>query len=172
MRTLLAVTLICAASAAAAINLNKVKAAAETDTGKAVTAAAGNAANDAAIDKMNKKLQNVQNDKGRILFKAAKAEIDPKCDKTMKAIADIMGEFPGTHVQVNGHTDSVGKKAANLKLSQDRADAVVAYLTSKKGVDAKRLSGKGFGDEKPIGDNKTAAGRTKNRRVDFTVTSM
>jgi outer membrane protein OmpA-like peptidoglycan-associated protein len=90
----------------------------------------------------------------------------------MKAIADIMAQFPGTHVQVNGHTDNKGKKSANLKLSQARAEAVVSYLVSKKGVDGKRLSAKGFGDEKPIADNATADGRTKNRRVDFTVTSM
>jgi len=180
MRIPLAVTLVCAASVAAALNLGKAKDAgksvAASDTGKAVGAAATVSANDAAmkvvIDKMNKKLQNVQNEKGPILFTAGKAVVDPKCDKTMQAIADIIGEFSGTHVQVNGHTDSKGKKSANLKLSQDRADAVVAYLVKNKAVDAKRLSAKGFGDEKPIGDNKTEAGRTKNRRVDFTVTAL
>jgi outer membrane protein OmpA-like peptidoglycan-associated protein len=180
MRIALAVTLICAASAATALNLGKVKDAGKTvaasDTGKAVGNAAGASAHEAAmkvaVDKMNKKLENVQSENGPILFVTGKAVIDPACDKTMQAIADIMSEFTGTHVQVNGHTDNVGKKAANLKLSQARADAVVAYLVKNKGVDGKRLSAKGFGDEKPIGDNKTPAGRAKNRRVDFTVTSM
>ncbi|MEK7474023.1 MAG: OmpA family protein [Candidatus Coatesbacteria bacterium] len=180
MRMVLALTLVLAGSTAVALNLGKAKDAgksvAATDAGKAAgtaaTTAASGAVNQALIDKMNKKLQNVQNENGPILFKAGKAEIDPKCDKTMKAITDIMAEFPGTHVQVNGHTDSKGKKSANQKLSQDRAAAVVAYLVSKKGVEARRLSAKGFGDEKPIADNKTADGRTKNRRVDFTVTSL
>lgn len=138
------------------------------EAGKAVEAGA----KESLLSAMTKKLKKVQNDKGPIKFKTGKAEIDPACDKTMIAIAAIMTDYPGFHVQVDGHTDNVGNAEANRKLSQDRADAVVKYLVSTKGVDGKRLSAKGFGDSKPIADNKTKKGQAKNRRVDFTVTKM
>ncbi len=127
---------------------------------------------DTALAAVTKKLKRVQNEKGPIKFKTGKAEVDPACDRTMTAIAAIMSDYPGVHVQVDGHTDNVGNPDANLKLSEDRADAIVKYLVAKKGVDAKRLSAKGFGDSKPIADNKTKKGQAKNRRVDFTVTQM
>ncbi len=127
---------------------------------------------DTALAAITKKLKKVQNEKGPIKFKTGKSEVDPACDRTMTAIAAIMSDYPGFHVQVDGHTDNVGNPEANRKLSQDRADAVVKYLVDKKGVDAKRLSAKGFGDTKPIADNKTKKGQARNRRVDFTVTQM
>lgn len=130
----------------------------------------GKSVKSGALEKITKKLKNVQNEKGPILFKTGKAEIDPVCDPTMQKIADIIKDFPGFHVQVDGHTDNVGKPESNLKLSQERAAAVVTYLVNQKGTDAQRLSAKGWGDAKPIADNKTEAGRAKNRRVDFTVT--
>ena len=125
-----------------------------------------------ALAAVAKKLKKVQNEEGPIRFKTAKSEIDPACDKTMTAIAVIMSDYPGFHVQVDGRTDNIGNPDANRKLSQDRADAVVKYLVEKKGVDGRRLSAKGFGDSKPIADNKTKKGQARNRRVDFTVTQM
>jgi outer membrane protein OmpA-like peptidoglycan-associated protein len=71
-------------------------------------------------------------------------------------------------VEVQGHTDDRGGEAANKKLSQERAEAVVKYLT-EKGVQANRLTAVGHGQEKPIADNKTADGRQKNRRVEFKI---
>ncbi len=129
-------------------------------------------ASDAAMDQFTKRLKRAQNEKGPIRFKKGKADVDPACDPTMKYIAKIIKDSPGFHVQVDGHTDNVGKPQSNRKLSQERAEAVVKYLVEKKGLDAKRLSAKGFGDSQPIADNKTAQGRAKNRRVDFTVTKM
>ena len=129
------------------------------------------AANSAA-EQFTKKLKKAQNEKGPIRFKKGKAEIDPACDPTMKYIAKLIKDTPGFHVQVDGHTDNVGNPESNKKLSQDRSDAVVKYLVGKKGVDAGRLSAKGWGDSQPIADNKTEKGRAKNRRVDFTVTKM
>lgn len=127
---------------------------------------------DTALAAVTKKLKKVQNEKGPIKFKTGKSEVDPACDRTMTAIAAIMSDYPGFHVQVDGHTDNVGNPDANRKLSQDRAESVVRYLVEKKAVDGKRLSAKGFGDSKPIADNKTKAGQAKNRRVDFTVNKM
>lgn len=125
-----------------------------------------------AADLFTKKLKKSQNEKGPIRFKKGKAEIDPACDPTMRYIAKLIKETPGFHVQVDGHTDNVGNAESNKKLSQERAEAVVKYLVEKKSVDAKRLSAKGWGDTQPIADNKTEKGRAKNRRVDFTVTTM
>jgi outer membrane protein OmpA-like peptidoglycan-associated protein len=71
-------------------------------------------------------------------------------------------------VSIEGHTDNTGKADKNLALSQKRVDAVKAYLV-KKGVDASRLTAVAYGDTKPVGDNKTAAGRAENRRVEFKV---
>lgn len=151
-------------------------ASAELDAFKGLGKEAGKAvatgAKENLLGAITKKLKKVQNEKGPIKFKTGKAEIDPACDKTMTAIAAILADYPGFHVQVDGHTDNVGNPEANKKLSQERADAVVKYMVEKKGVEAKRLSAKGFGDSQPIADNKSKKGQAKNRRVDFTVTKM
>ena len=70
-------------------------------------------------------------------------------------------------LEIQGHTDNVGGAAANLKLSQDRAAAVKAYLVQTHGVAADRLTTAGLGDTKPIADNGSEDGRAKNRRVEL-----
>jgi outer membrane protein OmpA-like peptidoglycan-associated protein len=80
-----------------------------------------------------------------------------------------MNDNPSYLLGIEGHTDNTGDKTKNLTLSQKRADAVKNYLV-KKGIDASRLTAKGFGDTVPVADNKTADGRAKNRRVEFKVT--
>jgi len=82
-----------------------------------------------------------------------------------KGVAILM-EHPALSVAINGYSDIIGKAASNLILSQKRADAVKAYFIAK-GISADRLTATGFGVENPVADNKTAAGRTKNRRVEF-----
>ena len=67
-------------------------------------------------------------------------------------------------LRIEGHTDNVGDKAANLKLSTARAAAVAAWLTGK-GIDAVRLTTSGLGDTQPVADNTTEEGRARNRRV-------
>lgn len=78
--------------------------------------------------------------------------------------AETIKEWGDVKVEVAGYTDAVGSKASNLALSKRRANAVRAYLISK-GVDAKRLIAKGYGESKPVADNKTAKGRAMNRHV-------
>jgi outer membrane protein OmpA-like peptidoglycan-associated protein len=83
-------------------------------------------------------------------------------------LVEMLTLYKEAFVDIEGHTDNVGKSEANKKLSQGRADAVKAYLVSK-GIDESRLTAIGYGDEKPVADNKTAAGKAKNRRVDFNI---
>lgn len=78
-------------------------------------------------------------------------------------------DHPLINFEVTGYTDSTGSPAYNLKLSQDRADSVKAYLV-ERGVAASRIGTKGYGEEKPIADNNTAAGRAQNRRVEIRYT--
>ncbi|NTV95997.1 MAG: OmpA family protein [Thiobacillus sp.] len=79
-----------------------------------------------------------------------------------------MKRYPGMKVEVAGHTDSNSSDAHNLKLSADRAKAVMDYFVSK-GIDAASLSSKGYGESTPIADNKTAEGRAQNRRVELRI---
>jgi len=69
-------------------------------------------------------------------------------------------------MRVEGHTDNVGRAAANQTLSQQRAEAVVAWLAAR-GIDAARLGAAGLGDSKPLADNGSEEGRAKNRRVEL-----
>ena len=71
-------------------------------------------------------------------------------------------------IRIEGHTDSVGTDAANLRLSQKRADAVMAQLI-KRGIDPGRMEAVGFGETKPIAPNATKAGRAENRRTEFNI---
>jgi outer membrane protein OmpA-like peptidoglycan-associated protein len=104
-----------------------------------------------------------------VYFDSGKASIQAKSNSLLDEVADIMLKHPGIEkVEVEGHTDDQGDDAKNLKLSDDRAKAVMAYLVGK-GVDAARLSAKGFGETQPIADNKTPDGRAQNRRVVFQI---
>lgn len=93
-----------------------------------------------------------------------KPEFYPALDGTKK----VFDEYRGMKVQVEGHADSTGSDAYNMKLSQARAEAVVEYLVTKLGIADYRLKAVGFGETKPIASNDTPEGRSKNRRVVFT----
>ena len=84
----------------------------------------------------------------------------------LDGVAKTLQEWPDVNVEIQGHTDSQASDDFNMKLSQARAESVKKYLVSK-GVDASRLTTKGYGETKPIADNATADGRAKNRRVEL-----
>ncbi|MEY4927175.1 MAG: hypothetical protein RI894_1611 [Bacteroidota bacterium] len=104
-------------------------------------------------------------------FKTGSAEIDMAASKDLEDLFKILTEDPKMTVALSGHTDNVGKPTENLSLSQQRSDAVIKFLTDK-GIAAGRLTGKGFGDTKPVGDNKTTEGKAMNRRTDVTITAQ
>ena len=104
-----------------------------------------------------------------IQFENAKATIKPNSYKILNDIAKIFIDNPTYIVEVQGHTDNVGKYDYNIDLSERRAQAVRTYLINQ-GVPAERLSAHGYGPDRPIDDNKTKAGRAKNRRVEFNIT--
>ena len=115
-----------------------------------------------------------------IEFESGKATIKSKSYALLDQIAQTFIENEDYIIEVQGHTDATGKAAENKKLSQARAEAVMMYLV-KKGVSSivvrcsfdhpsTRMTAVGYGQEKPIADNKTKAGRQKNRRVQFIIT--
>jgi len=103
-----------------------------------------------------------------IQFESAKDVIKASSNSILDKVVTVLKENPSYNLDINGHTDNKGIAAKNLALSQRRADAVKKYLTNK-GIDAARLTSKGFGDTVPVADNKTPAGQAKNRRVEFKV---
>jgi OmpA-OmpF porin, OOP family len=101
-----------------------------------------------------------------IHFETAKATILPDSESVLGEVAKMLQQNPDIKVSVEGHTDNVGSATSNQTLSEKRAQAVVAWLTSH-GIEASRLSAKGWGSSKPVEDNTTEDGRAKNRRVEL-----
>ena len=105
-----------------------------------------------------------------ILFETSKANIkgDTSFD-LLNRVADAAKRCQSFKISVEGHTDSVGSEDSNLTLSKSRADEVVNYL-GQNGVSLSNLTAQGFGETQPVADNNTAEGRSKNRRIQFTIT--
>ena len=101
-----------------------------------------------------------------ILFDTGKATIKFQSAEVLNQIINVLKKYPNSRFRIEGHTDSTGKKAKNMILSQNRADAVKVYLI-QGGIDAGRLESQGFGPEKPIASNKNKKGRELNRRVEI-----
>jgi OOP family OmpA-OmpF porin len=100
-----------------------------------------------------------------VQFATGKSNIQTKYHNEIKRVADYMVGYPETRAAIEGHTDNVGKEAANVKLSQNRANSVKNYLVSKFKIKASRIEATGYGPKKPIASNSTKEGRQKNRRV-------
>ena len=103
-----------------------------------------------------------------IFFDVNRYELKSESSTELDNIVELLKENPSLKIQINGHTDNVGKPSDNLKLSNNRANAVIQYLIGK-GIDATRLSSKGWGETKPLADNSNEQGRAQNRRTEMKV---
>jgi OOP family OmpA-OmpF porin len=100
-----------------------------------------------------------------VLFDFDKANVKPKYHEELKRVSDYMHAYPWETAVLEGHTDSKGTDAYNMKLSQRRVDNIKKYLVEKLGVSADRLTAVGYGESRPIATNDTDEGRQLNRRV-------
>ena len=103
-----------------------------------------------------------------IKFDTGKSTIKPVSFAILDAVVKVMNENPTYKLIIGGHTDNVGAEAMNMTLSKDRAESVSVYLIGK-GVSPERISASGYGLTRPVDDNSTVAGRTRNRRVELSV---
>ena len=101
-----------------------------------------------------------------IRFDVNKATLKPESMGVINEVFELMNKHPELNFSVEGHTDSDGDEAFNLKLSEDRAKAVMDQLISM-GISSDRLSSKGMGESVPISDNTSPEGKANNRRVEF-----
>jgi len=99
-------------------------------------------------------------------FATGKATLTEDSKAVLKGVATSLAARPDVRVEVQGHTDNTGSRAANLRISKARAVAVEKFL-EQNGVSPAQLTAKGYGPDKPIASNKTKDGRSQNRRVDL-----
>lgn len=129
---------------------------------KCPTTAEGVVVDETGCDKM---LTEAISQELKVTFASGAAVVKAEDKAEIEKVATLLKQYPSTKVEIQGHTDSSGKKASNDKLSQDRADAVKNVLVTDFGVDAARVTATGYGSSQPVADNKTKEGRAENRRV-------
>lgn len=105
----------------------------------------------------------------QVYFDTARASIKPRSHSVLEQVAAVLGAHPDIRIlRIQGHTDARGEERANLELSQQRAVSVKEFLI-ERGIDARRLSARGYGESHPIANNDTREGRAENRRVEFQI---
>ncbi len=107
---------------------------------------------------------------GKIGFEPAKTEISTESHVLLDRLLSVIETCPEARIVISGHTDSTGSESSNMELSLRRAEAVAEYLAAH-GVTSSRLSAVGYGENRPIADNATEAGRARNRRIEIAVTT-
>lgn len=105
-----------------------------------------------------------------VFFDAGKATLRPNSFTELNELAEFMSLKKNVSIEVAGHTDNVGAKEGNQKLSEERANVVRNYLI-KKGIAADRVTAKGYGDTQPVASNETETGKQKNRRTEVRITN-
>lgn len=103
-----------------------------------------------------------------LFFNTASATIKDESFPVLDAVVKVMQDNPNYKLNVDGHTDNTGNADSNMELSQKRAESARNYII-EKGISADRITAKGYGSNKPAGDNSTEEGRAKNRRVEFNI---
>ncbi|MBU0695013.1 MAG: OmpA family protein, partial [Bacteroidetes bacterium] len=106
-----------------------------------------------------------------IFFDSNKFDLKQESISELQKIIDFLEVNPKIHIEISGYTDDIGNDQSNLILSQNRAKAVYQYLTSHD-IDKTRLNYRGYGETKPVSDNKTVEGRANNRRTEFLITKV
>jgi len=101
-----------------------------------------------------------------INFKTGSADINPESEVSLQKVLKTLMAYSDLEVAINGYTDNVGSKSANVKLSQRRANSVKDWLV-KNGINEKRLTAKGYGPANPVAPNDTPENKLKNRRIEF-----
>ena len=121
----------------------------------------------ARVDANGCEIQEVTVLKG-VIFATNSATLTPQSMAILDETAATLARNPDVRAEVAGHTDSTGSAARNRALSQQRAESVVRYLVSK-GANAANLTARGYGPDQPLADNRTAQGRSQNRRVELRI---
>jgi OOP family OmpA-OmpF porin len=117
-----------------------------------------------AQERVQREIQNLLQQP--LEFQTASEQLTPESQQRLNAIATQLTQVPDAEITISGHTDNAGQIQANQKLSQARADSVRDYLV-QMGLPAAKMHTLAFGDSQPIADNQTAAGRARNRRIEF-----
>ncbi|MBN1572343.1 MAG: OmpA family protein [Deltaproteobacteria bacterium] len=135
--------------------------------------------NDGQIEITTLKEELTVNVLDKVLFDSGRTEIKPEGLKVLKRVGDILKEVEGKLIVVEGHTDNVPitnpavkrKYPTNWELSTARATTVVRYLQEEVGIDPKRLIATGYSEYRPVADNKTDEGKSRNRRIEIILKS-
>lgn len=122
----------------------------------------------------NSPIANALSQSGRVdvyglTFDTGKSNLKPSSKTTLTELSQILNDNPQLNLDVIGHTDNVGSAESNLKLSQERSEAVIAALSGEYGINPTRLNPIGKGQSQPISSNDTEKGKATNRRVEFVV---
>ena len=150
---------------------------AQTDAEAARSEATAARADSADLQRQLTEMQAKPTDRGLVLtlgdtlFATGKAEIQSGAAANLDRLTAFMTQYPDRTVAIEGYTDSMGSEEMNLSLSQRRADAVKNYLTNQ-GVGSTRMSSSGRGEDSPVADNESAAGRQQNRRVEVIINQV
>ena len=127
---------------------------------------AGPASNGGCPVPKAEEIQQINVSAKSIQFVTGSDKIQASSNKVLDDIVTLMNKYPNTRWGIEGHTDNVGSDSKNMDLSKRRAASVKNYFISK-GVSADRLDSEGYGETRPVADNKTAAGRAQNRRTEI-----
>lgn len=137
-----------------------------TDTEDRCPTIAGTIANKGCPEISKEDVKKITQIASKIYFETNSAKLKPVSLGQLNALVEILKKYEAAHLTIEGHTDNVGDDAYNMELSQKRTESVKEYLMTK-GILESRLTAKGYGETKPVADNKTASGKGKNRRVEL-----
>jgi len=121
-----------------------------------------------AVQRVEEDINIVFDENSGVYFNTNKHDLNESSKETIKKLANILEEYPNSNILIEGHTDSVGKEESNFLLSKYRAQSVRDYLIDQ-GVDEQRFTVKYYGESQPKYDNETTEGKSKNRRVEVTI---